>query len=286
MPPAASDSEENVISLQHISRTFMAALQRQHDMLAYSLAGLRTSDPRAYDYYSAVSRVMPAPPLHLDSAQIQAYARSLMMRTTINDLLGLAAECLHRCHLLCTLIKVRGRNRAPDEALDRQIGEAHQAFTQMNLQDKFEELEKTFGIMCDLEDSIFSLAAALRVLARVGGMVTNDDLSPDGKLTLEFMAMKDYEVETESAEAEEGETPVTPPPGVTRHPLPGDDSLLKKPTKTLSKLAETTRTFQPGEMLELSEEELLGLVVTVAKFLDGLFRSVDHYGRSQIGEGN
>jgi hypothetical protein len=117
-------------------------------------------------------------------------------------------------------------------------------------------------------------------------MVTNDDLAPDGKLTLEFMAMKDYEVEAGTEEAEEGEAPVTPPPGVIRHPLPGDDSLLKKRTKTLSKLAETTRVFQPGEMLDLTEEELMGLNITVAKFFDGLFRSVDHYGRSQIGEGN
>ena len=179
MPDDAPESEENIISLQSISRTFMAALQRQHDMLAFSLAGLRTSDPRAYDYYSAVSRVMPSPQNHLTADQVNAYARNLMMRTTINDLLGIAAECLHRCHLLCVLIKVRGQNRAPDADLDRQIGESHQAFLQLSLQDKFEELEKSFGIMCDLEDSIFSLAAALRVLARVGGMVTNDDLAPD-----------------------------------------------------------------------------------------------------------
>jgi hypothetical protein len=280
MPDAPPESEENVISLQHISRTFMAALQRQHDMLAFSLAGLRTSDPRAYDYYSAVSRVMPSPQNHLTADQVNAYARNLMMRTTINDLLGIAAECLHRCHLLCVLIKVRGQNRAPDEALDRQIGAAHQAFLQLSLQDKFEELEKSFGILCDLEDSIFSLAAALRVLSRVGGLVTNDDLAPDGRLTLEFMAMKDYEVDDQEAAAEE-ETPA-----VIRHPLPGEEDLLKKPTKTLSKLTETTRTFQPGEMLELSEEELLGLNITVAKFFDGLFRSVDHYGRSRIGEGS
>ena len=36
---------ENVISLQNISRNFLSMLQRQHDMLAYSLAGLRTADP-------------------------------------------------------------------------------------------------------------------------------------------------------------------------------------------------------------------------------------------------
>ena len=108
---------------------------------------------------------------------------------------------------------------------------------------------------------------------------------PDGKLTLEFMAMKDYEVDDQDAEFDD-EGPATPPPGVIRHPLPGEADLLKKPTKTLSKLTETTRTFQPGEMLDLNEEELLGLNITVAKFFDGLFRSVDHYGRSRIGEGS
>ncbi len=55
------ENGENVISLQSISRNFLSALQRQHDMLAFSLAGFRTADPKAYEFYSKVSRVMPAP---------------------------------------------------------------------------------------------------------------------------------------------------------------------------------------------------------------------------------
>jgi hypothetical protein len=125
----------------------------------------------------------------------------------------------------------------------------------MNLQEKFNEFEQTYNIISELEDAIFSIAAALRVLARTG-MVTNDDISPDGSLTLEFKAMKDID---------------------------GPDSTEAGVKKT--KMVDTQRTFRPGEMLDLTDEELLGLNITIAKFFHNLFRSVDEYGREQL-EGN
>ena len=267
---------ENVLSLQHISRTFFTALQRQHDMLAFSIAGLHTADPKAYEHFSTVSRVMPVPQAHLPPEQMLAYARGLMLRTTINDLLTLSSECMSQCYLLCLFIREQGKNPRRDPLVEKIISEKHQAFVKMNLQSRFTALEEDFGIVCELEDGIFSLAAALRVLAR-GGLVTNDDITPDGSLTLEFKAMKDVEVLPENA-AEEAAP--TPPPGVTVHGA-GD---VGKP-KTIARLSDTTRTFKPGEMLDLTDTELLGLNITVTKFVDGLLRSVDHFGRAQLGEG-
>jgi hypothetical protein len=267
---------ENVLSLQHISRTFFTALQRQHDMLAFSIAGLHTADPKAYEHFSTVSRVMPVPQAHLPPEQMLAYARGLMLRTTINDLLTLSSECMSQCYLLCLFIREQGKNPRRDPLVEKIISEKHQAFVKMNLQSRFTALEEDFGIVCELEDGIFSLAAALRVLAR-GGLVTNDDITPDGSLTLEFKAMKDMEVLPENA-AEEAAP--TPPPGVTVHGA-GD---VGKP-KTIARLSDTTRTFKPGEMLDLTDTELLGLNITVTKFVDGLLRSVDHFGRAQLGEG-
>jgi hypothetical protein len=267
---------ENVLSLQHISRTFFTALQRQHDMLAFSIAGLHTADPKAYEHFSTVSRVMPVPQAHLPPEQMLAYARGLMLRTTINDLLTLSSECMSQCYLLCLFIREQGKNPRREPLVEKIISEKHQAFVKMNLQSRFTALEEDFGIVCELEDGIFSLAAALRVLAR-GGLVTNDDITPDGSLTLEFKAMKDVEVLPENA-AEEAAP--TPPPGVTVHGA-GD---VGKP-KTIARLSDTTRTFKPGEMLDLTDTELLGLNITVTKFVDGLLRSVDHFGRAQLGEG-
>ena len=267
---------ESVLSLQNISRTFFTALQRQHDMLAFSIAGLHTADPKAYEHFSSVSRVMPVPQAHLPPEQMLAYARGLMLRTTINDLLTLSSESMAQCYLLCLFIREQGKNPRRDPLIEKIIGEKHQAFLRMNLQSRFTALEEDFGIVCELEDGIFSLAAALRVLAR-GGLVTNDDITPDGALTLEFKAMKDIEVLPETA----SEAPApTPPPGVTVHGA-GE---VGKP-KTVARLSDTTRTFKPGEMLDLTDTELLGLNITVTKFVDGLLRSVDHFGRAQLGEG-
>jgi hypothetical protein len=268
---------ENVLSLQNISRTFFTALQRQHDMLAFSIAGLHTADPKAYEHFSSVSRVMPVPQAHLPPDQMLAYARGLMMRTTVNDLLTLSSECMTQCHLLCLFIREQGKNQRRDPLIEKIIMEKQQAFQKMSLQDRFTALEEGFGIVCDLEDGIFSLAAALRVLVR-GGLVTNDDITPDGSLTLEFKAMKDFEVPAEPTKAPEPEPEL--PPGVTRHVLSDE----QKP-KTVARLTDTTRTFKPGEMLSLTDSELLGLNITVAKFVDGLLRSVDHFGRAQLGEG-
>jgi len=267
---------ENVLSLQHISRTFFTALQRQHDMLAFSIAGLHTADPKAYEHFSTLSRVMPVPQAHLPPEQMLAYARGLMLRTTINDLLTLSSESMSQCYLLCLFIREQGKNPRRDPLVEKIISEKHQAFVKMNLQSRFTALEEDFGIVCELEDGIFSLAAALRVLAR-GGLVTNDDITPDGSLTLEFKAMKDVDVLPETTA---DETAPAPPPGVTVHGA-GD---VGKP-KTIARLSDTTRTFKPGEMLDLTDTELLGLNITVTKFVDGLLRSVDHFGRAQLGEG-
>ncbi|MGA0134684.1 MAG: hypothetical protein ACO3ND_10070 [Opitutales bacterium] len=279
MPQPEPAPRENVISLQSISRKYFTALQRQHDLLAFNLAGLKTADAAAYDHFSGLSRVMPLPQAHLPAPQMLAYARGLMLRTTVNDLLVLSVECMADCHHLCLFVRHCGRNTQPDDKLIEQVAKDQAAFARMSLQDKFEALEESYGIVCELEDGVFSLAAALRVLSK-GGMVTNDDIAPDGSLTLEFKSMQDFEVPTDSKEETSAES--APPEGVVRHPV-GD--VLMPSSKKISRLVDTTRTFKPGTLLELADSELLGLNITVAKFVDGLLKSVDFYAKNQLGEG-
>jgi hypothetical protein len=182
-----------------------------------------------------------------------------------------------QCHLLCLFIREQGKNQRRDPLTEKIISEKQNAFQKMTLQDRFTALEENFGIVCDLEDGVFSLASALRVLVR-GGLVTNDDITPDGALTLEFKSMKDFEAPAEPEKTAEAAPEL--PPGVTRHSLSDEN----KP-KMVARLTDTARTFKPGEMLNLTDSELLGLNITVAKFVDGLLRSVDHFGRAQLGEG-
>jgi hypothetical protein len=245
------DGQEATISLQSISRNLLVHLQRQYDILAFTLANLRNEDPTAYDLTSAIARVMPAPKAHLTHAQMRAYSRGLLQRTAVNDLLQLSAAGLDQCHLLCAFIKEKGSQTAPNPEADQRVGQRQQAFARAKLQEKFETLETEFGIINELEDALFSLAAALRVLAN-GGQVTNDDISPDGTLVLDFKMVRDVE--------EDG--------------------------KVQPKLTDVSRTFRPGEQLVLTDDELIGLNITVAKFLDNLFRSVDQYGTNALGGKN
>lgn len=278
MSQPAPTPRDNVISLQSISRKYFTALQRQHDLLAFNLAGLKTADPAAYEHFSGLSRAMPLPQAHLPAAQMLAFARGLMLRTTINDLLVLTVECMLDCHHLCLFVRHCGRNTKPGKEIIEQIEREHAEFARKNLQEKFEALEETYGIVCELEDGVFSLAAALRVLSR-GGMVTNDDIAPDGSLTLEFKSMKDFEVAEEAPETAPSVSPA--PEGVVRHPI-GD--VLHARKKTVSRLVDNARTFKPGALLELTDTELLGLNITAAKFVDGLLKSVDFYAKNQLGE--
>ena len=245
--PDGEKSGEGTISLQSISRNLLIHLQRQYDILAFTLSSLRSEDPTSYDLYSSIARVMPAPKAHLTHAQMRAYSRGLLQRTAINDLLQLSVAGLDQCHLLCAFITEKGRETEADTDGDKRVGARQQAFVKGKLQDKFEILERDFAIVNELEDALFSLAAALRVLAS-GGQVTNDDISPDGTLVLDFKMVRDVE--------EDG--------------------------KTQPKLVDVTRSFRPGEQLLLTDEELIGLNITVAKFLDNLFRSVDYYGTNAL----
>ena len=245
----ANQPAEGTISLQAISQNMLLGLQRQYDMLVFTLASIRNEDPTTYNLYSSLARVMPLAPAHLPHDKMRAYSRALLQRSTVNDLIVLSVECMNHCHLLCTFIKERGKNMQGDAASDQRISERQIAFAKANIQEKFSILERDFNIVCELEDSLFSLAAALRVLVNNHGQVTNDDISPDGTLVLEFKAVKDVE--------ENG--------------------------KTTPKLVDTSRSFKPGERLELSDEELIGMNITVAKFFDGLFRSVDFFGTNHLG---
>ena len=106
--PAGNQPPEGTISLQAISRNMLVGLQRQYDMLAFTLAAIRNEDPTTYDLYSSLARVMPAPPAHMPHPQMRAYSRALLQRSAVNDLILLAVECMHQCHLLCAFIKVKG----------------------------------------------------------------------------------------------------------------------------------------------------------------------------------
>lgn len=251
------EEQGQVISLDSISRKYLGVLQRRHDLLAFEVASIQSVDAEKYEYVSRLARLMPVHQLHLDHAAVQRQIRGKVTVQALNDLLGMAAACMDECHFLLTLIANKPEVEAGMEAANRRVSEAQEAFSRCALQDKFDALEKNYGIMCDLEDGIISFAFGLRVMMGRGGVVAQEDLGEDGELTFEFKSVQQ----------------INPPQGA-----PAD-------TKPEMRLADTRRTFRAGDTIEFTNSELMGLPVTIASFFHGLFRSVDEFGRRKLGEG-
>lgn len=242
--------QQQVISLQAISQNFFGALQRQFDLLAYNLAAGQSIDAEKYEQFAHQVKIMPVQQLHAGFAQVQAYSRGLMIRQTINDLLGMAAACMDNCHLLCQLIKNQKASKENAEAANKTVSEAQGAFVRSALQDKFETFDKNFGVMCELEDSIIAFAIGLRVLMQRNGIVAAEDLDGDGELVFEFKTAQ-----------------IINPPKTAPEQKPE------------LRIVDTRRAFKAGDHIELSNSELLGLNVTMASFFNSLFRAVAEYGQ-------
>ncbi|MDR2982455.1 MAG: hypothetical protein LBV12_09450 [Puniceicoccales bacterium] len=247
--------QQQVISIQAISQNFLGALQRQFDLLAYNLAASQQVEADKYESFARQVKIMPVQQMHLSFGQIQSYSRGLIMRQTINDLLGMTSACMDNCHLLCQLIKNQKNAQANPESTNKAVSDIQNNFVRAPLHDKFEQFEKEFGIMCELEDALIALAIGLRVLMTRNGIVDAADLDGDGELVFEFKTVQT----------------INPPKGAEEQ-------------KPEVRIADTRRAFKAGDHIELSNSELLGLSVTIASFFHNLFRSVDEYGRKTLGE--
>jgi hypothetical protein len=247
-------SQQQTISLQAISQNFLGALQRQFDLLAYNLAAMQQSAGERYETLARQLKLMPAPQLHQNFEQTQAYARSLIFRQTVNDLSNMAAACMNSCHLLCQLIRNQEAMKSNQEATNKILAETQSSFEHAPLNEKFERLEKDFEIMCGTEDAIIAIAVAFRVLVARNGNVSAEDVNEDGELVFEFKTVQTIN-----------------PPKSAENAQPE------------MRVVDTRRVFREGDHIEMSNSELLSLSVTVTAFFHDLFKAVDEYGRKTLG---
>lgn len=253
--PPSEEEQGQVISLEGISRKYLTLLQRRHDLLAYEVASLQAVDAEKYEYFSRLPRLMPVHQIHADHAAVQRQIRGKTLVQALNDLLGLATSCLDETHFLLRLIENKPAVEAGSEEVRAKVQSEQEAFVNSPIQDKFEILEKSFGIMNELEDGMIALGLGLRAMMTRGGVIAAEDLGDEGELTLEFKTVQQ----------------INPPKG------------SPEGAKPEMRIVDTRRSFRAGDTLDLSNSELMSLIVTTASFFHSLFRAVDDYGRRRFG---
>lgn len=247
--PNQNGGQPQQVNLQQIAQQFMSGLQRHFDMLAFNLASRESVQEDAYNKSANAPRIMPAAPHHQNFEQMQAYARDLLVRQVIGDSLNLTVTALNNAHFFLALVKATNANKdvSPDAQKDAQ--ESQQSFIPAPLDEKFNRLEKDYGIMCELEDSLTSLGFSMQVLIQQGGIVQKAQVDESGELVLE---LKSVEIQ----EAGEGQD------------------------KPQGKLVDLRKVFREGDAIALSDVELQLVLVTIASFADTLFKSVAEYARA------
>ncbi|TVP82173.1 MAG: hypothetical protein EA353_00780 [Puniceicoccaceae bacterium] len=245
-PPGGEQPKQ--INLQQVAQQFMAGLQRHFDMLAFNLASREGAQEGAYIRHANARSVMPSAPNHLNFEQMQAYARDLMVRQLLNDTLNLAATALNNAHFFLAVIKAKAQSAEISPEAQKAAQEAQHRFVQAAFDEKFNRLEKDYGVLCPLEDTIISLGMALQALVQQGGIVREPQVDENGELAFDLKTV------------ELSESTETTPQG---------------------RIIEQRKTFREGEAITLNDGELQSLLITIAAFADHLFRAVSKFGQEQ-----
>ena len=244
-PPSENSKQ---VSLQQIAQQFMVGLQQHFDMLAYSLASRHSVREEDYVRYAKAPLIMPVASRHQNFEQMQAYAGDLMLRQVIGDILNLSVTALNNAHYLLALVKVtHAKNEVSKNSQEK--------FISAQLDDKFKLLEQDYGVLCEMEDSITSLAFCMHALVKQGGQVRSAQLDSNEELVVEYKAVR-LSDGVDAAEA-------------------------AKSKKSLNaKLSEQRKVFRQGDFVAFSDTELQLILVSVAAFADSLFQSVDSYAKN------
>ncbi|CAA6676895.1 MULTISPECIES: hypothetical protein [unclassified Lentimonas] len=236
------------VNLQQIAQQFMSGLQRHFDMLAFNLASREAVQEETYNQHVNAPRIMPAAPRHQNFEQMQAYARDLLVRQVIGDSLNLTVTAMNNAHFFLALVKATNANKDVTPDAQKAAQESQQAFIPAQLDEKFNRLEKDYGIMCELEDSITSLGFVMQILMQQNGVVKAEQVDEQGELAIE---LKSVEIQEAAVEGQ--------PQG---------------------KLVDLRKVFRAEDIVFFSDVELQLVLVSVASFADSLFKSVAEYARS------
>ena len=244
----SNSGQPQQINLRQIAQQFMSGLQRHFDILAFNLASHDLVQEDAYNKRVNAPRIMPSSPHHQNFEQLQAYAHDLLIRQVINDSLNLTIAAMNNAHFFLSLVKATDANKSISPEAQKEAQAIQQTFARAPLDQKFNSLEKNYGIMCELEDSIISLGFVLQILVQQGGSVKKAQLDDNGKLIVELKSIAI------------GKIDVIP--------------------NTTPKLVDVRKTYREGDVVSFSDVELQLVLVTIASFADSLFKSVAEYARS------
>ncbi len=241
-PPAGSTT----INLSDIADRYLDVYQRLFDIAGFlgTAAGQAGEEP--FKSFRQTHTIMPKAEGRMEFASAKQAASHWLARSILSEALSTITPLLEDSRMVLALCDYKAAGKTDEDKIKRITGKDRQEFMSLEIPDKLNLLKDKFKIDPEHAPHLIALSGITRDLIMSDGRATRNHVLKISALTL------------------------SPAPAVT----PSEPPVGKS-----GQLINHERTINSGSMIELSQEELVGCLVTIASFLATLMEQVQSYAR-------
>lgn len=249
---ASNNIEHTKISLEEMANSYLDSLQRNYDMVCYTLAGSRKTNEEDYDDFSQQLQVMPRQPSRMSFDDAKKSSEQWLLRNSLADALALVMPVLEDARTVCALCDFKASGKKDHDELQQIATDQRSEFLQFEIADKFSTLKEKYQISTDVEDHILGLMELTKALMTKGGILTDEEADENGECLLKIRSVH---IVQDSQPSEGGAASV---------------NLSRR-------VGDSEKVFTVGQEIHFSKADHVGALLTVGIFITDVLKGVQTY---------
>ncbi|HEY0255986.1 MAG TPA: hypothetical protein VGC39_00985 [Candidatus Methylacidiphilales bacterium] len=243
------------ISLNDVADRYLEHYQRLFDLSIFSLSSFRKANEQDYDEFAQQLIVMPKNTSRMTFDKAKDATETWVLKHILSEALSSVVPLMEDCRTICSLCDYKVSKKDNPTALQAITSKQRQEFLALPIVEKFDLLEKKYGLTSEVREHVQSLLEVTRALLTKDGVVTKEETGGKDELTLKIRSV----------------TLVQGPAG----PSAGGEQVLS----LTRKIGDNNRTVKVGEKISFSKAEQFGSLVTLSIFLASMLQGVQTYAR-------
>ncbi|MEO0454076.1 MAG: hypothetical protein AAFY98_08060, partial [Verrucomicrobiota bacterium] len=173
-------------------------------------------------------------------------------RNILSEALSTLVPLLEDSRTVLALCDYKASGKSDEKAMQKITGEDRNSFMELEIPKKLDLLKEKYEVDSELREHVLNLMAVTKALVMNEGIL-NKEIAQGDALTLKIRSIT-----------------LSQPPFT---PQAGGQPALDLTRKT----TDTTRNLKAGELIVLSDAEIIGALVTIAGFLANILEGVQQY---------
>lgn len=251
--PAAP--EQTRISLEEMAVRYLDPLQKNYDMVCFSLAGSRKLNEADYDDFSQQLQVMPRQPARLEFEKAKFASEQWLLRNSLADGLALVMPVLEDARTVCALCDFKASGSRDQVELQKIATTDRAEFLQMEIEKKFEFLLGKYKIACEVTPHILSLMEVTKALMMKDGILTAEESEDGTHRTVKIRSVQIVQ-------------------------SPGNEGAGAGSMNLTRRVGDSEKVIRVGDQIHFSKAEHIGALLTIGIFITDILRGVQQYAQA------